>query len=454
MTQQAIAHRFNVLIQQLTASLPGHTVKPITPDSNKYKITAPGGAPSMTMDCSPGDEEAIRLKTYLTKLQQTFGWTPAAYHRQHLAEEGQIKTALASGSAAILNLTPEEAAARMEAAAEAELRLAKRAVRRTIILDNVIARDMLASHLEALQKRDMKVGDELDSEQVESILKGHTYLRQRKADKDTVSTIMQSMIEGEWYWTGDAITVADDGFILNGLQRLLSVYGVPNGKICTDVIANVANKVWIVLDTGRPRRSVDTLKSLGLVDPATLKSILALLLRYDGKVANTDRDDWMSWNSTREKAQTIGSYAMRNKNELQSSRLIAKRVYHRVRDQDSPSPSVAALGAAHYILTRDTDKGSYYWETWLAEAVEGDQGAFAAHATTRAVEEMLKSHHERLVPRPATHRNAVHGRFPRAVEQLVILLDAAHHEIGSIHYDAKLTEETPLRRFTRDDTHA
>lgn len=449
MTTTAMSQKLSTLITQLRASLPDYEIKPVRADSTTYRVVPPSGTPKVTIDCAPGIDETMRWKKYCADLRSLFGWTPADYHKLNLTEQRDIKAAISSGDASLFGMDADAAARRMAETAQAEMALAQTTIRKTILLDNTKARELLAAHLEACQRRDIAVKDEMSEDQIISVLKGHSFLRQRTPDDQRLRLMMKSMLDGHWYWTGDAINIASDGFILNGLQRVLTVYGIPNAQICTDIITGVDNKIWIVVDTGRPRRGVDTLKSLGFVDPSTLKSILSLLFHYDG-IEKAAQDDWLSWSQGLTTTMAIGHYALQNKEALSAARLFSRRLHNRISNNERiTTPSTAALGAAHYILNRDA-KDTPWWEEFLTEATQGAQGMLYHFNTTDAVFRFLSEHEARLIERRTARQNSVKGRFPRAVEQLVVLLDAAWHEITGQHYTANLTADTPMRRFTAE----
>jgi hypothetical protein len=97
-------------------------------------------------------------------------------------------------------------------------------------------------------------------EMAANLLKGNT--NNRGLSKARVKTFAKQISQGKWRKTGQGISVATNGRLLDGQTRLHAV--VDSGKPATMVISwNCDEDSFAVFDTGRSRSATDVLKIAG-----------------------------------------------------------------------------------------------------------------------------------------------------------------------------------------------
>jgi hypothetical protein len=101
---------------------------------------------------------------------------------------------------------------------------------------------------------------EVTPEMAANLLKGNT--NNRGLSKARVKTFAKQISQGKWRKTGQGISVATGGRLLDGQTRLHAV--VDSGKPATMVVSwNCDEDSFAVFDTGRSRSATDVLKIAG-----------------------------------------------------------------------------------------------------------------------------------------------------------------------------------------------
>jgi len=154
---------------------------------------------------------------------------------------------------------------------------------------------------------------DMTPEWASELLKANTY--NRGLSRSKVKSFVKQIINGKWRKTGQGISVASDGRLLDGQTRLNAV--VQSGMSVPMVVAwNCDNDSFAVFDTGRARSATDVLKIAGLDQHQAIVSSglrLAIPLMENPKAyfaisqGITNEEILDLWNNTKDQCEWCAS---------------------------------------------------------------------------------------------------------------------------------------------------
>ena len=106
---------------------------------------------------------------------------------------------------------------------------------------------------------------------------------QRNISNKHVSMYAADMAAGAWHISNDAITITDEGQLINGQHRMTAVVaaGIPQEFLVMKVPAAHANTMFKQMDQGKPRTNADVLKMQGYTRPTHRSALAVAAWRYD-----------------------------------------------------------------------------------------------------------------------------------------------------------------------------
>src|SRR5699024_9164791 len=105
----------------------------------------------------------------------------------------------------------------------------------------------------------------------------------RKVSEKQVLFYASQMKKGEWEETGEGISIANDGTIIDGQHRLLAICksGIPLNML---VVRNVPKKSFSVYDTGKTRSFSDIFKIDGIKNSNNASSIITSYYKWNNNL--------------------------------------------------------------------------------------------------------------------------------------------------------------------------
>ena len=96
----------------------------------------------------------------------------------------------------------------------------------------------------------------------------------RNVNKDRVNRYASDMVNNKWRNnTGEFVKIAKDGTLLDGQHRLIAVIKSKK-SIELDVLTDLENDLFQVLDTGKSRNSSDILQIAGIKNATTVAGLI------------------------------------------------------------------------------------------------------------------------------------------------------------------------------------
>lgn len=208
-----------------------------------------------------------------------------------------------------------------------------------IKLTREMAREILWNHLRASEQRGYGADPDLKA----LVQNDDAFFGQRKYSDRHGKSLIEAMERLEWKLSPQGVSIASDGFLIDGQHRVTSVAvsGIP---VAMKITYNVPDDVFPVVDTGKGRSAGDILAMLNIKNATHVATVIRLLYNYDNF---RDPADWFAKAMTNEQ---IYKELLENYITLPDAYNYARSM-HQSR-QSKTYLSLTAMGAAQYIITR------------------------------------------------------------------------------------------------------
>lgn len=227
----------------------------------------------------------------------------------------------------------------------------------------------------------------------------------RPINDNTVRQYARDMAEGRWLKSGNTISVAKDGRLLNGQQRLWAI--IESNTTQDFIVVTEENpEVFNVFDIGRARTGATLLKMMGIQNQTVVRGVSQKYLMYRRSL-NMDLpedapDDlkWdlkKPWQATMLTKTEVNKYAMENNESLQAVTGYAEKFIDEFRSGKVWYATVA------YIVLKHSKFPVEKWEEFHQAVITGaglDEGdprlALRRHITRNPVPAGLWPNQERI----------------------------------------------------------
>lgn len=208
-----------------------------------------------------------------------------------------------------------------------------------IKLTREMAREILWNHLQATEERGYGVDPDLKA----LVQNDDAFFAQRKYSDRHGKSLIEAMERLEWKLSPQGVSIAADGFLIDGQHRVTSVAvsGIP---VPMKITYNVPDEVFPVVDTGKGRSAGDILAMLNIKNSTQIATVIRLLYNYDNY---PNPMDWFTKSMTNEQ---IYKQLLENYITLPDAYNFARSMYQS--KQAKTYLSLTAMGAAQYIITR------------------------------------------------------------------------------------------------------
>lgn len=208
-----------------------------------------------------------------------------------------------------------------------------------IKLTRDIAREILWNHMRASEER----GYGVDADLKALVQNDDAFFGQRKYSDRHGKSLIEAMERLEWKLSPQGVSIARDGFLIDGQHRVTSV-AVSAIPVAMKVTYNVPDEVFPVVDTGKGRSAGDILAMLKVKNATHVATVIRLLYNYDNF---RNPADWFVKSMTNEQ---IYKQLLENYITLPDAYNYARSL-HQSRSSKTYL-SLTAMGAAQYIITR------------------------------------------------------------------------------------------------------
>ena len=173
--------------------------------------------------------------------------------------------------------------------------------------------------------------------------------RNRKMRARGLDRMVRSMTNGLWMFTHQGIAFDWNDDLLDGQHRLQAIVKSDRGQWMI-VVHDLNPDIMPVIDGVQKRGAGDALRWAGFTNANDLAAMAKIVISFDGGVMKTST----SARLLDIPAEEILEWAEMNGESATDAVTLARRIY----DAKYPTPSLAALASAAYIITRISPQGA------------------------------------------------------------------------------------------------
>lgn len=221
----------------------------------------------------------------------------------------------------------------------------------------------------------------------------------------TVKQYASDMKEGRWLKSGNTISVAQDGRLLNGQQRLWAI--VESGTTQDFLVVEEENdQAFSIFDIGRGRTGASVLKMAGIQNQTLVRGVAQKYLMYrkslnlDLPEDAPDDEKWnlkVPWQNAMVTKTEVNQYAINNNDSLQAIVTYGEKFIEEFRAGKVWYGSLAYIVLKH--TTYHSDKWNEFSDAVLTgvDLAEGDPRlTLRRHTTRNPVPTSLWANQERV----------------------------------------------------------